>query len=226
MVPCPCTPVLSFLFFQKERDCLKIKVFNQAAIKIESTKNIYFDPYQIKEEFHDADYIFITHDHYDHYDEESIKNIMKSETMIVVPECLKERVSKLTTNYFLVSPNEKYNLADLSFETTFSYNIDKPFHPKEKGYVGYKIKLEDKHLYIMGDTDYLEENLHMTCDICFIPIGGTYTMDVQEAAAYINKLKPELAIPIHYGSIVGDLSLSKQFIDLVNPDIKVEVYIK
>ena len=205
---------------------MKIKVFNQAAIKIESTKNIYFDPYQIKEEFHDADYIFITHDHYDHYDEESIKNIMKSETMIVVPECLKERVSKLTTNYFLVSPNEKYNLADLSFETTFSYNIDKPFHPKEKGYVGYKIKLEDKHLYIMGDTDYLEENLHMTCDICFIPIGGTYTMDVQKAAAYINELKPELAIPIHYGSIVGDLSLSKQFIDLVNPDIKVEVYIK
>jgi len=205
---------------------LKIKVFNQAAIKIESTKNIYFDPYQIKEEFHDADYIFITHDHYDHYDEESIKKLMKSETMIVVPECLKERVSKLTTNYFLVSPNEKYNLADLSFETTFSYNIDKPFHPKEKGYVGYKIKLEDKHLYIMGDTDYLEENLHMTCDICFIPIGGTYTMDVQEAAAYINELKPELAIPIHYGSIVGDLSLSKQFIDLVNPDIKVEVYIK
>ena len=205
---------------------MKIKVFNQAAIKIESTKNIYFDPYQIKEEFHDADYIFITHDHYDHYDEESIKNIMKSETMIVVPECLKERVSKLTTNYFLVSPNEKYNLADLSFETTFSYNIDKPFHPKEKGYVGYKIKLEDKHLYIMGDTDYLEENLHMTCDICFIPIGGTYTLDVQEAAAYINELKPELAIPIHYGSIVGDLSLSKQFIDLVNPDIKVEVYIK
>ena len=205
---------------------MKIKVFNQAAIKIESTTNIYFDPYQIKEEFHDADYIFITHDHYDHYDEESIKNIMKSETMIVVPECLKERVSKLTTNYFLVSPNEKYNLADLSFETTFSYNIDKPFHPKEKGYVGYKIKLEDKHLYIMGDTDYLEENLHMTCDICFIPIGGTYTMDVQEAAAYINELKPELAIPIHYGSIVGDLSLSKQFIDLVNPDIKVEVYIK
>ena len=205
---------------------MKIKVFNQAAIKIESTKNIYFDPYQIKEEFHDADYIFITHDHYDHYDEESIKNIMKSETMIVVPECLKERVSKLTTNYFLVSPNEKYNLADLSFETTFSYNIDKPFHPKEKGYVGYKIKLEDKHLYIMGDTDYLEENLHMTCDICFIPIGGTYTMDVQEAAAYINELKPELAIPIHYGSIVGDLSLSNQFIDLVNPDIKVEVYIK
>ena len=57
---------------------MKIKVFNQAAIKIESTKNIYFDPYQIKEEFHDADYIFITHDHYDHYDEESIKNIMKS----------------------------------------------------------------------------------------------------------------------------------------------------
>ena len=205
---------------------MKINVFTQAAIKIESTKNIYFDPYQIKEEYHDADYIFITHDHYDHYDEESLKKIMKSETKMIVPECLAERVSKLTTNYLLVSPNEKYNLDDLSFETTFSYNLDKPFHPKEKGYVGYKIKIEDKYLYIMGDTDYLEENLHMTCDICFVPIGGTYTMDVQEAATYINNIKPSVAIPIHYGSIVGDLSLSKQFSDLVNPNIKVEVYIK
>lgn len=226
MVPCTMHSCTILFVFLKESDCLKIKVFTQAAIKIEGTKTIYFDPYQIKEAYHDADYIFITHDHYDHYDEESLKNILKAETKLIVPECLKEKITKLNIDCLPVWPNEKYNIDNLSFETTFSYNLDKPFHPKEKGYVGYKIKLEDKYLYIMGDTDYLTENLHMTCDICFVPIGGTYTMNVEEAADYINKIKPALAIPIHYGSIVGDLNLSRQFIGLVNPNIKVEVYIK
>ncbi len=205
---------------------MRINVFTQSAVKIESDKNIYFDPYQIKENYHDADYIFITHDHYDHYDESSIKNIQKESTIIIAPVCLKEKVAQLTDNYLLVSPDKKYDLADISFETTFSYNINKQFHPKEKAYVGYKIKIENKYLYIMGDTDSIKENQNIKCDICFVPIGGTYTMDVKEAANYINTINPSVAIPIHYGSIVGNINLYKEFIDLVNPNIKVEVYIK
>ncbi len=220
------TPVLSFSIYKKESGFLKINVFTQSAIKIESDKNIYFDPYKIEKNYQDADYIFITHDHYDHYDELSIKNIQKESTMIIAPVCLKERVSQLTNNYLLVSPDEKYDLADISFETTFSYNINKQFHPKEKAYVGYKIKIENKYLYIMGDTDNIKESQNMKCDICFVPIGGTYTMDAKEAANYINTINPSVAVPIHYGSIVGNINLYKEFIDLVNPNIKVEVYIK
>ena len=205
---------------------MEIKVFTQSAIKISSSINIYFDPYQINSEYHDADYIFITHDHYDHYDEKSLRNLLKKETIIIAPECLKEKIKALTSNYLIVSLGKSYTINDISFETVASYNTNKKFHPKENAYVGYLLKVEDKYLYIMGDTDETEEALKVNCDICFVPIGGTYTMDVFEAASYINKINPIVAIPIHYGSIVGDITLYKEFTSLVNKNIKVEVYIR
>jgi len=205
---------------------MQIEVFTQSAIKISATKIIYFDPYQIKNEYHDADYIFITHDHYDHYDESSIKNISKETTTIIVPECLLDRVKTITNNYITVLPEHSYMVGDISFETISSYNINKSFHPKENSYVGYNVKIEGKKIYVMGDTDVTNEALKVKCDICFVPIGGTYTMNVKEAADYINTISPKLAIPIHYGSIVGDINLYKEFIELINPSIKVEVYIK
>lgn len=205
---------------------MQIEVFTQSAIKITTTKNIYFDPYQIKNKYHDADYVFITHDHYDHYDEESLRNILKETTIIITPECLEDRVKNITKNYITVLPEKSYSVGELSFETISSYNTNKPFHPKEKLYVGYKVKIEDKYFYIMGDTDITNETLKVKCDICFVPIGGTYTMNVKEAANYINTINPSLAVPIHYGSIVGDIDLYKEFIKLINPSIKVEVYIK
>lgn len=205
---------------------MQIEVFTQSAIKISATKIIYFDPYQIKNEYHDADYIFITHDHYDRYDESSIKNISKETTTIIVPECLLDRVKTITNNYITVLPEHSYMVGDISFETISSYNINKSFHPKENSYVGYNVKIEGKKIYVMGDTDVTNEALKVKCDICFVPIGGTYTMNVKEAADYINTISPKLAIPIHYGSIVGDINLYKEFIELINPSIKVEVYIK
>ena len=201
---------------------MKISVNTQASIRIESdNKVIYFDPFKINEEIHDADYIFITHDHYDHYDEESINNIKKDNTKIVVPMCLKDKPYNL-----LIEGYRMYGIDDLKFNTIPSYNENKPFHPREKYYVGYNIELEGKKIYVMGDTDRTSEADSVDCDICFVPIGGTYTMDVNEAVDYINTLKPEKAIPIHYGSIVGDISLGEEFKEKVNKEIEVELYIK
>ena len=185
---------------------MKIDVIRHASIKLSGDKIIYFDPYKIEDELHDADYIFITHDHYDHYDEESINNIKKDTTKIIVPKCLEDK-----ENYLVVEPNNTYTIDDMTFDTIPSYNLNKPFHPKEKGYVGYNVKIDDTYYYIMGDTDVTEESKQVKTDICFIPIGGVYTMDVYEAIDYINKLKPNKAIPIHYGLIVGDSSLKETF---------------
>ena len=198
---------------------MKINIITQSAIKIESNnKIIYFDPYNIKDELHDADYIFITHDHYDHYDEKSIDNIKKDTTKIIVPLCLKDKEHNL-----LIEGYRYYAIDDIKFSTIPSYNIDKQFHPREKYYIGYLLELEGKKLYIMGDTDRTLEADNVKCDICFVPIGGTYTMNVDEATDFINDLKPEIAIPIHYGSIVGDKSLGEEFKSKVDDNIRVEV---
>ncbi len=199
---------------------MKIEVLQHASVKLSDDKVIYFDPYDIKESIHDADYIFITHDHYDHYDQESIDNIKKEDTKIILPKCLENKKYDL-----IVEPNKKYQIDNIEFETIASYNIDKQYHPKEKEYVGYNILLNDCYYYIMGDTDRTPETDMVKTDICFVPIGGKFTMDINEAVDYINNLKPKKAIPIHYGKIVGDISLGEQFKNKISDDIEVEVLI-
>ncbi len=205
---------------------MNINVFNQASIKLTSTIVIYCDPYKLPIEEHDASYIFITHDHYDHYDEESLKKAMNETTTLIVPTCLEEKAKHLTSNLIVVRPNQHYRLINLEFDTIPAYNIDKPYHPITSAYVGYNITYAGKRYYIMGDTDITTESKQVKTDICFVPIGGTYTMDVTEAINYINFTKPELAIPIHYGSIVGDINLKDEFIKEIKPPTKVQIYIK
>ena len=199
---------------------MKIELIHHASIKLIGEKIIYFDPYKIKEKYNDADYIFITHDHYDHYDLESIKKIRKETTKIIVPKCLGPSEEDI-----VVEPNKTYELDGIMFQTISAYNIDKSFHPREKEYLGYNICLEGEFYYIMGDTDRTPEADQVKTDICFVPIGGTYTMNVTEAIDYINYIKPKLAIPIHYGMITGSPALGEEFKNRVNEEIKVEIKI-
>ena len=199
---------------------MEVEVLNHASIKLSDDIIIYFDPYDIKNEYHDADYIFITHDHYDHYDNVSIEKVKKETTKIILPKCLEDK-----EHYLLVEPNKEYIIDNIKFSTIPSYNLDKPFHPKEKEYVGYNILLKDEYYYIMGDTDRTPEVDSVKTDYCFIPIGGVYTMDVYEAINYINDLNPKIAIPIHYGKIVGDKSLGSIFKDKVKKEIEVRILI-
>lgn len=205
---------------------MKIEVFTQSAIKFSGNKNIYFDPFKIDKKLNDADYIFITHNHYDHYDENSINNIIANKTAIIVPKVLESKVKILTSNYLVVEPNRTYKINNLEFTTVRAYNVNKKFHPKEANYVGYILNINNATYYVMGDTDALDENKNINVDVCFIPIGGYFTMDYREAANYINEISPKKVIPIHYGSIVGDINLGEKFKSLINHNIEVEIYLK
>ena len=195
-----------------------------SSIKISKGKIIYIDPYRIEKEVHDADIIFITHDHYDHYSEEDIEKVMKEDTIIVAPKTAK--IFNKIKNKVEVIPNEKYEINGIKIETIPAYNIKKQFHPKSNEWVGYILEIEEKRYYIAGDTDITQENQQVKCDIAFVPVGGTYTMDYKEAAELINIIKPKIAIPMHYGSIVGTKQDAENFKKLLNPEIKCEILIK
>ena len=206
-----------------------IFVLNHSSIKIKSSKIIYFDPFKIDKNYNDADYIFITHSQYDHYSEEDINKVRKNETKIIVTRDLKENVEKLgfdNSNILLVEPNEKYIIDTLKIETIPAYNVGKKFHPKSNKWVGYIIKLNGVRYYIAGDTDITDENRKVKCDVAFVPVGGTYTMDFKEAASLVNEIKPKITVPIHYGSIVGTKQDADNFSKLVNPEIKCEILLK
>ena len=200
-----------------------IELLRHSSIKINKEKIIYIDPFKIDKNYNDADIIFITHDHYDHFSEDDIMKVRKKDTVIVIPEGLLTKVIKLNfgQDYIVtVDPNESDMVEGIKFETVPAYNINKPFHPIENQWVGYVIELNNIRYYITGDTDVIEENKQVKCDVIFVPVGGTYTMDFKEAAYFVNEIKPKIAVPIHYGSVVGKVQDATDFIRLLHPNIK------
>ena len=200
-----------------------IEVLYHSSIKINKEKTIYIDPFKIDKDYNDADIVFITHDHFDHYSEEDIDKVINENTTIIIPEELLTKILRKGINknaVITVESNKEYMVQGIKFETIPAYNTNKTFHPKENDWVGYIITLDGIRYYIAGDTDITEENKKVKCDVAFVPVGGTYTMDFKEAAQLINEIQPKIAVPTHYGSIVGTEQDATDFIKLLHPSIK------
>lgn len=199
----------------------------QSSIRIVKDKVIYFDPFKIDKDYHDADFIFITHDHYDHFDIKSINKVKKDDTFIFIPESLKEEISEyFNDNQFLVMhPNKNYRVYGITFNTVPAYNINKDFHPKDNNWVGYVVNIGGVTYYVMGDTDDIPESHDVKCDVLFIPIGGTYTMNKEEALNCANTIKPKVCVPIHYGAVVGTERDALYFINNLDKDIEGKILI-
>ena len=207
-----------------------IEVNTQNSIRIESrVGTIYVDPLEISNDAHDADYILITHDHYDHFSPENIRKVAKADSILVVPEKMIDKaqevagdVGKIET----VKPGVYRELNGLEFETVPAYNLLKPFHPKSAEWVGYVLRIDGKRIYIAGDTDATKEAKAVKCEVALVPIGGTYTMDAKKAAELVNAICPNVAVPVHYGSIVGKPADGDIFAQNVKDPIKVEFKIR
>lgn len=209
---------------------MKIEVLCHSSIRIEGEdKIIYLDPFRIKEETKDADVIFITHSHYDHFSEDDINKVKNDNTKIIITNDLMDRTLELgfkEENITVVVPSDSYKVSNIEIKTIPAYNTNKEFHPKENNWVGYILKLEEKNIYVAGDTDIIEENKDIKCDIALIPVGGTYTTDYKEAAELVNIINPKIVIPMHYAELVGTKEDAIKFCKLVNSNIQVDIQIK
>lgn len=193
----------------------------QSTVKIKcGSKNIYIDPFNIKDEPHDADHIFVTHPHHDHLSVRDMIKIKKKDTTLIIPfSCAKQAEDSGIKKVIEVEPNKEYIIDEFLFKTVPAYNLDKTFHVKESNWVGYIISANDKTYYHSGDTDFIPEMKTLRVNIAFIPIGGTYTMNAEEAAEAVNTFKPQIAVPIHYGGIVGKKSDADNFVKLIKNQI-------
>ena len=184
-----------------------ITINTQSSIKLFLSKIIYFDPFKIDLETSDADIIFITHDHYDHMDVDSINKVKNDSTIVVAPKSMEGVIRKIEfKDYIYLEPNEETNIGDINIKTIPAYNILKPFHPRKNNWLGYIVTINDVSYYVAGDTDKTKEAENVKCDVALVPIGGHFTMDVNEAAELIKEINPKVVIPTHYGSIVGNKS--------------------
>lgn len=203
-----------------------IEVFTQNSIRIKNRiGTIYIDPFQMNESPNDADYILITHEHYDHYSPEDIDKVVGDNTILVIPESMSGKIGDVSDKMkriVTVKPGMYYEADGLEFDTVAAYNTMKNYHPKSAEWVGYILRLDDKRIYIAGDTDATKEAKAVKCDIALVPIGGTFTMNAKQAAGLINDIRPDEAIPTHYGSIVGSPEDAEVFKENVKEPVKVE----
>lgn len=193
-----------------------------------TTKYLYFDPFKLSVDkaLPKADYLFITHTHYDHCSIEDIKKIIKKETIIItVPDAQSKLVQMDVAAVKLMTPGQELTLEGINITAVPAYNVDKQFHLKENEWVGFIVNIEGISVYVAGDTDFIPEmQTFPKIDIAFLPVSGTYVMTAEEAVKAALTIKPRIAIPMHYGSIVGSNADAEKFkVLLEQTSIKTEI---
>ncbi len=202
---------------------IEIKWLGHAGFEFKSDKNIFIDPFQINTQ-DKADVILITHSHYDHCSIQDIKKIIKPETIILTVADCQSKLSAIAhevKSITLVKPGDKLKTSALDLEVVPAYNIGKIFHPKDQEWVGFIATLKNVRIYHAGDSDLIPEIENIKADIAILPVGGTYTMNAEEASRACQKIKPKIAIPMHYGSVAGSDADAEKFKKLCNCEVRV-----
>lgn len=192
---------------------------------------VYIDPFQLQVGEPKADVVLVTHEHFDHCDPPSIQRIAKPTTSVVGPDIAAQCMAKASRNLVTVSPGEARELGPLKLRTYPAYNIDKfrdparriVFHPKQDGRVAYLLELAGVTIFHAGDSDFVEEFRDVKADVALVPVSGVYVMTPKEAADFVNHMKPKVAIPMHYGSIVATRREAEEFKAKVSPDVHVVI---
>ena len=198
--------------------------FNRIAhdtFRIAGSKVVYTDPFKLSKR-DEADIVLLSHDHFDHLSLEDLEKVCSPGTTIVASHLCETGLKnvKVKEKRFL-DANAKYTAGKVVIETVPAYNVNKfrepgkPFHPKESKGIGFVLEMDGTRVYFAGDTDYIPEMKSIQCDIALLPVSGTYVMTVEEAAKAAQTLNPKIAVPMHYGAIVGSDEDAKKFKALV-----------
>jgi len=204
---------------------IELKWLGHSAFLISNEKRIYIDPYNIPQAEPKADIILITHSHYDHCSIADIQKIIRNGTIILVPADCQSKITKLENVEMQIAEiGDEIKVGNIVIDAVPAYNINKQFHQKQEGWLGYVVKMNNVIIYHAGDTDLIPEMNHIEADIALLPVSGKYVMDAEEAANAANLIRPEVAIPMHYGSIIGSKEDAEKFKSLVDEDIKVIIF--
>ena len=194
----------------------KLHRLGHDTFRVDGPPIIYIDPWKLPPGAQVADLILVTHDHFDHCSPDDVKKISKPGTVVIADPASAAKLPGAR----ILRPGEKVVVGEVTVEAVPAYNVNKfrspgvPFHPKSAGYNGYIIAVGGERLYHAGDTDHIPEMAGYRCDVALLPVSGTYVMTAHEAAAAALDIKPRVAVPMHYGDIVGGTADVQRFQEL------------
>ncbi|MFH1138962.1 MAG: MBL fold metallo-hydrolase [Pseudomonadota bacterium] len=197
----------------------KIHWLGHDSFYIAGSKVVYFDPWDVKGE-PKADLILISHAHFDHCSPDDVEKIKKAGTIILTEP---ESAEKLKGDVRIMKPGQTLEAAGVKVTAMPAYNTDKNFHPKENNWLGFVVELDGVTIYHTGDSDFIPEMKKTSADIALIPVSGTYVMTADQAVQAARAIKPKIAVPMHYGKIVGSDEDAKAFAAALSEDMKVVI---
>ncbi len=204
---------------------VKIVWLGHDTFRISNGMSIYIDPYKLRsEQSIKADILLISHEHFDHLSKDDIRKVIKADTIIVTTQrCADELKDVKVKEINTIKPWERVTIKGIDIEGVPAYNVNKinpdtkrPFHPKEASMLGFIITLNDVRIYHAGDTDAIAEMGRLSgIDVALLPVSGTYVMTAEEAVDAVSMIRPKVAVPMHYGTIVGSDEDAKRFKEMV-----------
>jgi L-ascorbate metabolism protein UlaG (beta-lactamase superfamily) len=197
----------------------KIVWLGHDGFRIDASKTVYIDPYQISDGPR-ADLILITHEHFDHCSPDDVAKIQHSGSVIITE---KDSAAKLSGDVRVVNVGETISVDNITVEAVPAYNTNKDFHPKSKGWLGFIVEIDGVKVYHAGDTDFIPEMKDFNTDIALLPVSGTYVMTAKEAVEAALAINPKVAVPMHYGAIVGGGQDAENFKTALEEKIEVRI---
>jgi L-ascorbate metabolism protein UlaG (beta-lactamase superfamily) len=218
-----------------------VKLFNYKGVKItwlghdgfrveDGSESLVIDPFKLDHDSR-ADYVLLSHEHFDHCSPDDLKKVLKSDTIVVATRSCSSELAKVSPKEVRsIKPGDKIRLGGFEVKAVPAYNTNKymepgkHFHPKEDGKVGYVVKTRSGvTIYHTGDSDVIPEMTNLSPDIALVPVSGTYVMTADEAIDAVSKIKPKIAIPMHYGTIVGSIADAEKFKKLAKCEVQILV---
>ena len=199
----------------------KLHWLGHDSFRLEGPPVIYFDPWKLRDPQPMADLVLVSHEHHDHCSPEDVQKVSGPDTVVVAAATAAERLPGARA----VRPGDRLTVAGVEIEAVRAYNVNKfrspgmPFHPKEAEHVGFVVTVEGVRVYHTGDTDPIPEMADVACDVALLPVSGTYVMTVEEAVEAARTLKPQIVVPMHYGSGIGTANDGQRLTELYDGDV-------
>jgi L-ascorbate metabolism protein UlaG (beta-lactamase superfamily) len=192
-----------------------IEWLGHAGFRIKTSAGwVYIDPYRAPPG-PSAAMILITHGHFDHFSRDDVLRLAGRGTVLVGPATVTEQLRGKTIS---IAPGEMVDVGPLEILVLPAYYTNKldsegrPFHVLGSEAVGYVVRDGGRRIYHSGDTDVIPEMDEAAgVDVALLPVSGTYVMTAVEAAEAARRIDPGMAVPMHWGTVIGTRADAEAF---------------